>query len=253
MSAKADKSLTRMLIALILAVVILAGSVITAVAMIKQDEINNADENNTNADGMIDLIACEEEDIERVTIDSSRDTYSIIRDPADTDSVSWMIENRDNTDISQYNLMLLINRCTTLRALRDLGRAPSSEEDLALYGLDSASNPVRVSITIKDKGVYTYLIGSQYGTENQYYFMDASSSELYLGHQTIGTYFTRTVDEWRDLPTLDVQTGAMNYFTIDRRRPDHDLQQRPYFGRKCMADYLPLSLRHRRNQAEHLF
>ena len=56
MSAKADKSLTRMLIALILAVVILAGSVITAVAMIKQDEINNADENNTNADGMIDLI-----------------------------------------------------------------------------------------------------------------------------------------------------------------------------------------------------
>lgn len=220
MSAKADKSLTRMLIALILAVVILAGSVITAVAMIKQDEINNADENNTNADGMIDLIACEEEDIERVNIDSSRDTYSIIRDPADTDSVSWMIENRDNTDISQYNLMLLINRCTTLRALRDLGRAPSSEEDLALYGLDSASNPVRVSITIKDKGVYTYLIGSQYGTENQYYFMDASSSELYLGHQTIGTYFTRTVDEWRDLPTLDVQTGAMNYFTIDRKSDD---------------------------------
>ncbi len=147
MSSRADKSLTRMLIALILAVVLLAGSVITAVAMIKQDERNNEEENSSDSDGMIDLIVCDEEDIERVTIDSVKDTYSIIRDEADADGVSWIIENRDNTDISQYNLMLLINRCTTLRALRDLGKAPSSEEELALYGLDSASDPVRVSIT----------------------------------------------------------------------------------------------------------
>ena len=38
MSSRADKSLTRMLIALILAIVLLAGSVITATAMLKQDE-----------------------------------------------------------------------------------------------------------------------------------------------------------------------------------------------------------------------
>lgn len=183
MSSRADKSLTRMLVALILAIVILAGSVITAVAMIKQEQ-QNSQEQNTNSDGMIDLISCEEEDIERVTIDSAKDTYSVIRDAADADGITWIIENRDNTDISQYNLMMLINRCTTLRALRDLGRAPSTEEELALYGLDSASNPVRVSITVKNKGVYTYLIGNKYGPENQYYFMDVSSSQLYLGHQT---------------------------------------------------------------------
>ena len=159
MSSRADKSLTRMLIALILAIVLLAGSVITATAMLKQDEKKNEQENSSGSDGMIDLIVCDEEDIERVTIDSVKDTYSIIRDEADADGVSWIIENRDNTDISQYNLMLLINRCTTLRALRDLGKAPSSEEELALYGLDSASDPVRVSINVKDKGVYTYLIG----------------------------------------------------------------------------------------------
>ena len=165
MSSRADKSLTRMLVALILAIVILAGSVITAVAMIKQEQ-QNSQEQNTNSDGMIDLISCEEEDIERVTIDSAKDTYSVIRDAADADGITWIIENRDNTDISQYNLMMLINRCTTLRALRDLGRAPSTEEELALYGLDSASNPVRVSITVKNKGVYTYLIGNKYGPEN---------------------------------------------------------------------------------------
>ena len=64
MSSRADKSLTRMLVALILAIVILAGSVITAVAMIKQEQ-QNSQEQNTNSDGMIDLISCEEEDIER--------------------------------------------------------------------------------------------------------------------------------------------------------------------------------------------
>lgn len=106
-----------MLVALILAIVILAGSVITAVAMIKQEQ-QNSQEQNTNSDGMIDLISCEEEDIERVTIDSAKDTYSVIRDAADADGITWIIENRDNTDISQYNLMMLINRCTTLRALR---------------------------------------------------------------------------------------------------------------------------------------
>ena len=220
MSSRADKSLTRMLIALILAIVLLAGSVITATAMLKQDEKKNEQENSSGSDGMIDLIVCDEEDIERVTIDSVKDTYSIIRDEADADGVSWIIENRDNTDISQYNLMLLINRCTTLRALRDLGKAPSSEEELALYGLDSASDPVRVSINVKDKGVYTYLIGGKYGAENQYYFMDASSSELYLGHQSVGEYFTRTVDQWRDLPGIDVQTGAINYLTIERKSDD---------------------------------
>lgn len=220
MSSRADKSLTRMLIALILAIVLLAGSVITATAMLKQDEKKNEQENSSGSDEMIDLIVCDEEDIERVTIDSVKDTYSIIRDEADADGVSWIIENRDNTDISQYNLMLLINRCTTLRALRDLGKAPSSEEELALYGLDSASDPVRVSINVKDKGVYTYLIGGKYGAENQYYFMDASSSELYLGHQSVGEYFTRTVDQWRDLPGIDVQTGAINYLTIERKSDD---------------------------------
>lgn len=219
MSSRADKSLTRMLVALILAIVILAGSVITAVAMIKQEQ-QNSQEQNTNSDGMIDLISCEEEDIERVTIDSAKDTYSVIRDAADADGITWIIENRDNTDISQYNLMMLINRCTTLRALRDLGRAPSTEEELALYGLDSASNPVRVSITVKNKGVYTYLIGNKYGPENQYYFMDVSSSQLYLGHQTIGEYFTKTVDQFRDLPGIDVQPGAVNYITIDRKGGD---------------------------------
>ena len=219
MSSRADKSLTRMLVALILAIVILAGSVITAVAMIKQEQ-QNSQEQNTNSDGMIDLISCEEEDIERVTIDSAKDTYSVIRDAADADGITWIIENRDNTDISQYNLMMLINRCTTLRALRDLGRAPSTEEELALYGLDSASNPVRVSITVKNKGVYTYLIGNKYGPENQYYFMDVSSSQLYLGHQTIGEYFTKTADQFRDLPGIDVQPGAVNYITIDRKGGD---------------------------------
>ena len=115
MSSRADKSLTRMLIALILAIVLLAGSVITATAMLKQDEKKNEQENSSGSDGMIDLIVCDEEDIERVTIDSVKDTYSIIRDEADADGVSWIIENRDNTDISQYNLMLLINRRTILR------------------------------------------------------------------------------------------------------------------------------------------
>ena len=58
MSSRADKSLTRMLVALILAIVILAGSVITAGAMIKQEQ-QNSQEQNTNSDGMIDLISCE--------------------------------------------------------------------------------------------------------------------------------------------------------------------------------------------------
>ena len=87
MSSRADKSLTRMLVALILAIVILAGSVITAVAMIKQEQ-QNSQEQNTNSDGMIDLISCEEEDIERVTIDSAKDTYSVIRDAADADGIT---------------------------------------------------------------------------------------------------------------------------------------------------------------------
>lgn len=72
MSSRADKSLTRMLIALILAIVLLAGSVITATAMLKQDEKKNEQENSSGSDGMIDLIVCDEEDIERVTIDSVR-------------------------------------------------------------------------------------------------------------------------------------------------------------------------------------
>lgn len=219
MSKGTDKSLARMLTALILAIVILIGSVITAVAMIKKDEEANKN-TGTDSGEMIDLIACKDSDIERVTIDSSKDTYSIVRDTADSSSVNWKIENRDNSDISQYNLKLIINRCTKLRALRDLGRAPASEEELALYGLDKASSPVRVSITVKDKGTYTYLIGGYYSAADQYYFMDAASSQLYLGHQTVGGYFTMTVDQLRSLPGISVQTGGINYFTIDRSGDD---------------------------------
>ena len=93
MTADKPKSAGKtMIISLAVAVVLLAGLLLGAFAM-------SAGRQEEEDDDLIPLIACSEEDIYSVTIESLRDTYTISQDGIKDTILQWKSEGQDNTDV----------------------------------------------------------------------------------------------------------------------------------------------------------
>ena len=218
MTADKPKSAGKtMIISLAVAVVLLAGLLLGAFAM-------SAGRQEEEDDDLIPLIACSEEDIYSVTIESLRDTYTISQDGIKDTILQWKIEGQDNTDVDLYSLKTIINRCYKLNARRELGTIDTANKELmAAYGFDNPTSTV--TITYKD-GVRTFVVGDAYGTE--FYMYEKGTGKFYIAPTTVGTYFNLTSNELRTLPGLEVQTGNTGIIAIAKKgSPDISLAYIP--------------------------
>ena len=175
-------------------------------------------------DDLIPLIDCTEGDINKISIESKRDSYAIVRDGIKEGIIQWYIENQDNTDVDLFSLKTIANRCYKLNARRDLGTIDTTNKALLdSYGLGSGAT--RVTIDYKD-GVRTFVIGDSYGSE--FYMYEAGTGKFYIAPTTVGTYFNLTSNELRELPALTVKMGNIGVISISRKgRPDIDIAYIP--------------------------
>lgn len=132
-------SIKVMIISLASAVVLLAGLLIGFFAI-------NKEETDQTAGELIPLIACNENEINSLHIESARDTYNIVSDGVKDYIPQWRIEGRDNTDIDQYSVKTVLNRCYKLNARRELGTVDISDSEMmAAYGFDKPTATVTVT------------------------------------------------------------------------------------------------------------
>ena len=199
-------SIKVMIISLASAVVLLAGLLIVFFAI-------NKEETDQTAGELIPLIACNENEINSLHIESARDTYNIVSDGVKDYIPQWRIEGRDNTDIDQYSVKTVLNRCYKLNARRELGTVDISDSEMmAAYGFDKPT--ATVTVDYKD-GIRTFVVGAAYGKD--YYMYEKGTGRYYVVPSTVGLYFSMTVDELRTLPSLAVSMGNVGVISLRRR------------------------------------
>lgn len=215
--AKSGNSIVTMMVSLVIAVLLLAGLIVGAFVL-----SNGAAE--TTDDELIALIACNAEDVKKISIDSPKDTYTIVQNGYKDDIIQWKIDNQDNTDVDQYSLKLLVNRCQKLNARRDLGSIDTSNtEQMELYGFNEPLATFSVEYT---DGVRTFVLGDVYAGE--YYMYEKGTSKLYVAPSTVGTYMSITSNELRALPALSVSMGNIGVIGMVRKgQPDISLAYMP--------------------------
>lgn len=197
-----------MIASLAIAVVLLTVLAIGAFAL-----QNKADKEAEEAQKSVQIINEENFNIESITLESRKDTYTIVQNGYSNNVLQWKILNQDNSNVEQYKLGLIVSRCAKLTLLRDLGHIDQNNAELMeQYGL----NPAAVTITIKFKsGTRTFLLGNAYA--NGYYFLEKGTSRLYVIPAVAGTYFSQTSNDLRALPGLLVQMGNVNVIRIENQ------------------------------------
>ena len=205
MSSK-NGSMKSMIISLLISVILLVGLLVGAFAMGGNDKLEEDDD-------LVELINCTEEDINKITIQSKRDAYTIKRTGVKQGIIQWEIENQDNTDVDLFALKTIANRCYKLNARRELGTIDTNDKKLMQsYGF--AQDSTRFTIDYKD-GIRTFVIGDQYGSE--YYMYEVGTDKFYMAPSTVGAYFNLASSELRVLPALSVQMGNVGVISIARK------------------------------------
>lgn len=162
-------SIKVMIISLASAVVLLAGLLVGFFAI-------NKEETDQTAGELIPLIACNENEVNSLHIESARDTYNIVSDGVKDYIPQWRIEGRDNTDIDQYSVKTVLNRCYKLNARRELGTVDISDSEMmAAYGFDKPT--ATVTVDYKD-GIRTFVVGAAYGKD---YYMYEKERKVLCG------------------------------------------------------------------------
>lgn len=206
MIAAKGGSVKTMLISLAIAIVLLIGLLIGAFAL-------GDNQQTATDDDLIPLIDCREEDINKITIENKRDSYTIKRDGIKGGVIQWIIENQDNTDVDLFSLKTIANRCYKLNARRDLGVIDVTDKELLdTYGL--GENAARVTIDYVD-GVRTFVVGDAYGAE--FYMYELGTGKFYTAPNTVGTYFNLASNELRELPSLTVSMGNIGVVSLSRK------------------------------------
>ncbi len=212
-------SMKTMILSLLISVVVLAGLLIGAFAI-------GDDTKEEKNDELVELINCLEEDINKITIQSKRDAYTLKRTGVKQGVIQWEIENQDNTDVDLFSIKTIANRCYKLNARRDLGTIDVTDKKLMeSYGF--VQDATRVTIDYKD-GIRTFVIGDQYGSE--YYMYEVGTNKFYTAPNTVGIYFNTASNELRVLPALSIKMGNVGVISIGRKgRNDINLAYWPSY------------------------
>lgn len=211
----------RNIIAAILVLCIMSGSVLAIVKLIPTDDDDTADESTSSETTSVELVSLSEDEIQYMTVTGASGTYTAY--PSESTSSSstssgsglvWNIDGIGSDIIDNSTVSTVVSSATDITASRLM---EEDVTDLAYYGLDAPVMTIQVVGYDTDDG-YTLYVGDESPTgDGQYVYLKGTDDVYLLASDTISdfdhsnTYFVnKTV-----LDALEEDTGTASYFDDD--------------------------------------
>lgn len=211
----------RNIIAAVLMLAILAGSVFAIIKFIPTtEEVEAQNSSSTAASLDIEVISVKENDLTGISITNSNGTFKIV--PGDTtvdestgeQTLNWYLDGVDKAYSDTTTIGSIVKTVTTLKAVRVM---EADADDLAKYGLDAPAISVDVESDIGEAS-YVMLIGSDSPTADGRYGMIEGENTVYLFDNVIVSEFTGKLTDYivaQMLNSISKTDSNADYFGDD--------------------------------------
>lgn len=124
----------------------------------------------------------------------------------------WIMNDRNDINVLENTINNIIDDLSSLEANLIVSE---SSDNLADYGLD---NPSKVTITLSEGEMYTFLAGNNSPTGNGFYFMNVTDTKIYMLSSMYKDTFEYTFNDLIEKEKIpNINTENLNYVYIHKK------------------------------------
>ena len=222
--AKKGGHMTRNIIAALVILCVLAGSVFAIYRFLPAADDEDASSASSNI--VIPLISMTTNDIARIDLKNETGAYSVYPteatgDTSSDDGLTWHIDGVDDSYLDTYAVSGLADATAVVQAFRRIGE----DEDLAAYGLDNPRISAAVTCNDADKS-YTLYFGNDAPNGDGTYIKLGDNPQIYLTTTSVRDTFNRPNTFYTDVTmvrSISQTADNSSYFDEDGALRSFDL------------------------------
>lgn len=169
-------------------------------ATIYEPKKNNATE-HVDVKDSITIYDISASDIEKISVENETGKYSFQKKDK-----KWVLSGVESADLSNTAVNSL---CYCISSIYAYDIIEENSKNLSLYGIDKPTARIQVDSNEESK---LFILGEMVPTGNYYYFYDGSN--VYTISKSIGDTFIKTLDSYRNLTVVKLNTEKVRAITI---------------------------------------